>query len=93
MQFQDLLLDGAGGYDPIDCYRILLTNAIGTVAGLILNSRIPPRIQMNDIIGSRQEWSAASFVDTTVAELKQQLGDDRVISATWRCPMRPPPLL
>ena len=32
-----------------------------------------------DICGSKQEWSAASFVDSTVAELKQQLGDDRVI--------------
>ena len=32
-----------------------------------------------DICGSRQEWSAASFVDSTVAELKQQLGSDRVI--------------
>ncbi len=32
-----------------------------------------------DICGSRQDWSAASFVDTTVAELKEQLGDDRVI--------------
>ena len=32
-----------------------------------------------DICGSRQEWSAASFIDTTVAELKQQLGNDRVI--------------
>ena len=32
-----------------------------------------------DICGSKQEWSAASFVDTTVAELKAQLGDDRVI--------------
>ena len=32
-----------------------------------------------DICGSRQEWSAASFVDTTVAELKAQLGTDRVI--------------
>ncbi len=31
------------------------------------------------VCGSRQDWSAASFVDTTVAELKQQLGDDRVI--------------
>ncbi|MBR0527082.1 MAG: glutamine-hydrolyzing GMP synthase [Prevotella sp.] len=31
------------------------------------------------ICGSRQDWSAASFVDNTVAELKQQLGDDRVI--------------
>ena len=32
-----------------------------------------------DICGSKQDWSAASFVDTTVAELKEQLGDDRVI--------------
>ena len=32
-----------------------------------------------DVCGSRQEWSAASFVDSTVAELKEQLGNDRVI--------------
>ena len=32
-----------------------------------------------DICGSRQEWSAESFIDTTVAELKGQLGNDRVI--------------
>ena len=32
-----------------------------------------------DICGSKQEWSAASFVETTVQELKEQLGDDRVI--------------
>ena len=32
-----------------------------------------------DICGSRQEWSAASFVDSTVAELKGMLGQDRVI--------------
>ena len=32
-----------------------------------------------DICGSRQEWSAASFVETTVTELKAQLGSDRVI--------------
>ena len=32
-----------------------------------------------DICGSRQEWSAASFVDSTVQELKEQIGQDRVI--------------
>ena len=32
-----------------------------------------------DICGSKQDWSAASFVDTTVAELKKEIGDDRVI--------------
>lgn len=32
-----------------------------------------------DICGSRQDWSPASFVDSTVAQLKDELGDDRVI--------------
>ena len=32
-----------------------------------------------DICGSRQDWSAANFVETTVAELRQQIGNDRVI--------------
>jgi len=32
-----------------------------------------------DICGSRQDWSPANFVETTVAELKEQIGDDRVI--------------
>ena len=32
-----------------------------------------------DICGSRQDWSAASFVETTVTELKAQIGNDRVI--------------
>lgn len=32
-----------------------------------------------DICGSRREWSAASFVDNTIQELREQLGNDRVI--------------
>lgn len=32
-----------------------------------------------DVCQSRQDWSPASFVETTVAELKAQLGNDRVI--------------
>lgn len=32
-----------------------------------------------DICGGKQTWSPASFVETTVAELKEQLGNDRVI--------------
>ena len=31
------------------------------------------------ICGSHQDWSAASFVDTTVAEIRRQVGNDRVI--------------
>ncbi|MFA6779442.1 MAG: glutamine-hydrolyzing GMP synthase [Paludibacteraceae bacterium] len=32
-----------------------------------------------DICGGKQDWSAASFVEATVAELKKELGNDRVI--------------
>ena len=36
----------------------------------------------NFVVGickSRQDWSAASFIDSTVASLRQQLGDDKVV--------------
>lgn len=32
-----------------------------------------------DICGSKQDWDAASFIDTTVAALREQLGDDKVV--------------
>ncbi|MBQ3926341.1 MAG: glutamine-hydrolyzing GMP synthase [Bacteroidaceae bacterium] len=32
-----------------------------------------------DICGGKQDWSPASFVDQTVAELREQVGDDKVI--------------
>ena len=32
-----------------------------------------------DICGSKQEWSAEAFVETTVKELREQIGNDRVI--------------
>lgn len=31
------------------------------------------------ICGGKQDWSAASFIDTTVAQLREQLGDDKVV--------------
>ncbi|MDD2960656.1 MAG: glutamine-hydrolyzing GMP synthase [Muribaculaceae bacterium] len=32
-----------------------------------------------DICGGKQDWDAASFIETTVAQLKEQVGNDRVI--------------
>ncbi len=32
-----------------------------------------------DICGGKQDWSAASFIESTVAALKEQLGNDRVV--------------
>lgn len=34
-----------------------------------------------DVTGIKGNWSPASFIESTVAELKQQLGDDKVILA------------
>lgn len=31
------------------------------------------------ICGSKQDWDAASFIETTVAALREQLGDDKVV--------------
>lgn len=31
------------------------------------------------VCGSRREWSSASFIDSTVSELREQLGNDRVV--------------
>ena len=32
-----------------------------------------------DVCGSRQDWSAANYIETTVKELREQIGQDRVI--------------
>jgi GMP synthase (glutamine-hydrolysing) len=32
-----------------------------------------------DVCGGRQDWSAANYIETTVRELRQQIGSDRVI--------------
>lgn len=32
-----------------------------------------------DICGGKQDWSAASFIESTVKELRQQIGDDKVV--------------
>lgn len=34
---------------------------------------------VRDICKGKQDWSAASFIDTTVTQLKEQLGDDKVV--------------
>lgn len=34
-----------------------------------------------DLCGCKRDWTPASFIETTVAELKQKLGDDKVILA------------
>ena len=64
---------GGGGEAPVFAVQFH-PEVFHTVQGSLLLKNF-----VVGVCGSRQDWSAASFVDTTVAELKQQLGDDRVI--------------
>jgi GMP synthase (glutamine-hydrolysing) len=64
---------GVGGEAPIFAVQFH-PEVFHTVQGTLLLKNF-----VVDVCGSKQEWSAASFVDTTVAELKAQLGQDRVI--------------
>ena len=64
---------GVGGEAPVFAVQFH-PEVFHTVQGSLLLKNF-----VVGVCGSRQDWSAASFVDTTVAELKQQLGEDRVI--------------
>ena len=64
---------GGGGEAPIFAVQFH-PEVFHTVQGSLLLKNF-----VVDICGSHQDWSAASFVETTVKELKEQLGDDRVI--------------
>ncbi len=37
------------------------------------------------ICGSKQDWTPASFIESTVAQLREKLGDDKVVHAHFLC--------
>ena len=48
----------------------------------VYHSEDGTQLLKNFVVGickSKQDWSAASFIESTVAELKQQLGNDKVV--------------
>lgn len=48
----------------------------------VYHSEIGTDLLRNFVVGicdGKQDWSAASFIDTTVAQLREQLGDDKVV--------------
>lgn len=48
----------------------------------VFHSECGMTLLRNFVVGvckSRQDWSAASFIDSTVAQLKETLGDDKVV--------------
>ena len=64
MKAQYFLFDSVLGYQVINSHTILLPDAIGTVGGLLFDGRIPPRVQMDDVIGSRQIQPQSASLQT-----------------------------
>ena len=68
MELDDLLLDGSLSDETVDRDRILLSDAVGTVRGLLLDSRVPPRIEMDNIVGSGEVQSQSARFQTDEEE-------------------------
>ena len=45
-----------------------------------------------DVCGCKQDWSPASFIETTVARPKEKLGDDKAVLGLSGCPLYPSPI-
>ena len=54
VQAKNLLLNGMLSDEVIDRYFLVLSDTISTVGSLLLNSGIPPRVQMNHIVCPRE---------------------------------------
>ena len=62
VQGDDLFLDGVLGYQAVDGDRPLLAHAVGTVAGLVFHCRVPPRVEVDHVVGRGQvEAGTAGF--------------------------------
>ena len=64
MELQDLLLDGISDDEFLDEDGFCLTHTVCPVCCLILDSRIPPGIHMDDIVGSGEIESDTSSLQT-----------------------------
>ena len=54
VEAQDFLLNGVARNQVIDGHVLVLSDAVGTVGGLLLDGGIPSRIQVDDVVGVGQ---------------------------------------
>ena len=87
VQADDFLLNGSCGNEPIDGDRPLLSNAVGAVAGLVLNGWVPPGIKVYHKVGSRQvESQSASLQADEEQRLVARLELlDQLVALLSRC--------
>ena len=54
MHGDHLFLDAALEHELVDGHRSRLADAMGAIGGLLFDRRVPPRIEMDDVVGSGQ---------------------------------------
>jgi hypothetical protein len=64
VQVENLFFDRVAHDESVDGDGTLLADAVGAVAGLILDRRIPPWIKVNNIIGGREIQPCAARPQT-----------------------------
>ena len=69
MQLQDLFFDRILGNQAIDGDGSRLADPVGTVRGLVFDGRVPPRIEMNHVVGPGQIQSRATDLERDQEEL------------------------
>ena len=63
METLDFLFDGACRKEMIYCDGVVLTYAICTVCGLLLDGWVPPRVKMEDVVGACEIESESASLE------------------------------
>ena len=64
VQTENLLLDSTLGNKMIYSHILLLSDTVGAVCGLSFYGRVPPRIQMDDIVSACQVQPQTTSLET-----------------------------
>ena len=74
MQFQNLFFNRPLSHEAINGDGFLLSDAVGAVGGLVFDRRVPPRVEVDDVVGSGQvEARAARLEENRATENCSQL--------------------
>ena len=81
-QLGDALLDGALAHELVDEHGLALTDAPGTIGGLVLDGRVPPAVVVDHLARRREVQSGASRLERHEQqrwpETRLKLGNDSI---------------
>ena len=86
VQFHDLLLDGSPDDQAVDGHGPLLPDAVRPVRSLVLDSGIPPRVKVNDVVrrGEIEAGTTGLEADQEQISLTRLKRSDPLLALRWR---------